>query len=179
MTESGDAGGGGNTWASTYLDVLRTLNELAGFGTVTNGVIFHNTLASSDYGFLAREVFDPRPNYFAVLLWNRLMGSTVYDTNEPVRVGAHVYAQSRKDGKDGMTYLIINNDLENATAVELPGEAEVYVLSGEGGNMRAQVMTLNGKPLVLGKDGGLPELVPEKADGTLTLAPGACAFITL
>ena len=28
VTESGDAGGGGNTWASTYLDVLRTLNEL-------------------------------------------------------------------------------------------------------------------------------------------------------
>ncbi|MEI3580539.1 MAG: hypothetical protein V8Q30_11495 [Acutalibacteraceae bacterium] len=28
VTESGDAGGGGDTWASTYLDVLRTLNEL-------------------------------------------------------------------------------------------------------------------------------------------------------
>ncbi len=28
VTESGDPGGGGNTWASTYLDVLRTLNEL-------------------------------------------------------------------------------------------------------------------------------------------------------
>ena len=51
---------GGDTWASTYLDVFRTLNELGGFATVTNGVIFHNTLASSDYGFLAREVFDPR-----------------------------------------------------------------------------------------------------------------------
>ena len=31
VTESGDAGAGGNTWASTYLDVLRTLNELGGF----------------------------------------------------------------------------------------------------------------------------------------------------
>ncbi len=51
VTESGDAGGGGDTWASTYLDVLRTLNELAGFSTVSNGVIFHNTLAASDYGF--------------------------------------------------------------------------------------------------------------------------------
>lgn len=179
VTESGDAGGGGDTWASTYLDVLRTLNELAGFSTVTNGVIFHNTLASSDYGFLAREVFDPRPNYFAVLLWNRLMGQTVYDTNEPIRLGAHVYAHSRRDGKDGLVYLVINNDLENATAVELPGAADVYVLSGEGGDMRARVMTLNGKPLVLGENDSLPELAPAKASGTLTLAPGACAFIVL
>ena len=62
VTESGDAGDGGNTWASTYLDVLRTLNELGGFAAITNGVIFHNTLASSDYSFLASEVFDPRPN---------------------------------------------------------------------------------------------------------------------
>ncbi|MBQ7284036.1 MAG: beta-glucuronidase, partial [Oscillospiraceae bacterium] len=49
VTESGDAGAGGHTWASTYLEVPRTLNEIGGFATVTNGVIFHNTLASSDY----------------------------------------------------------------------------------------------------------------------------------
>lgn len=47
VTESGDAGGG-DTWASTYLDVLRTLNELGGFSKETRGVIFHNTLAGKD-----------------------------------------------------------------------------------------------------------------------------------
>ena len=179
VTESGDAGGGGDTWASTYLDVIRTLNELGGFSVVTNGVIFHNTLASSDYGFLAREVFDPRPNYFAVLLWNRLMGTTVYDAEEPVRMGAHVYAHSRKDGKDGVAYLVINNDLEQTTEITLPGEADVYMLAGEGGNMRASVMTLNGTPLKLGEGNEVPAMDPVKADGTLTVAPGSCAFIVL
>lgn len=179
VTESGDAGGGGDTWASTYLDVMRTLNELAGFSTITNGVIFHNTLASSDYGFLAREVFDPRPNYFAVLLWNRLMGATVFDTKEPVRYGAHVYAHSRKDGKEGLVYLVINNSLEEATQVELPKEAEVYMLAGEGGNMRASVMTLNGTPLVLGENNEVPAMDPVKAEGMLEVAPGSCAFIVL
>ena len=149
VTESSDAGGGGDTWTSTYLDVFRTLNELGGFASLTNGVIFHNTLASSDYGFLAREVFDPRPNYFAVLLWNRLMGTTVYDTAEPTREGAHVYAHSRKDGKNGVVYLIINNSLTESTTVELPKDADRYTLAGENGNVRAAVMTLNGKPLVL------------------------------
>jgi len=70
VTESGDTGAGGGTWASTYLDVLRTLNELGSFAAITDGVIFHNTLASSDYGFLEHGSFKPCPNYFAVWLWN-------------------------------------------------------------------------------------------------------------
>lgn len=180
VTESGDAGGGGNTWASTYLDVLRTLNELGSFASITNGVIFHNTLASSDYGFLAREVFDPRPNYFAVLLWNRLMGSTVYDSADPIREGCHVYVHSRKDGKDGKVYLLINNSRTDALTVELPETAQRYTLAGECGNIRSTVMTLNDKPLILGESNDLPEMEPvEEPKGILKLAPGTCTFLVV
>lgn len=180
VTESGDAGGGGDTWASTYLDVLRTLNELGGFAAITDGVIFHNTLASSDYGFLSRQVFDPRPNYFAVLLWNRLMGTTVYDSGEEIREGAHVFVHSRKDGKDGAAYLIINNSTTESTTVELPKEAQRYTLAGQEGNIRATVMTLNGKPLVLGAQNALPAMEPEtQAAGRIELAPGTCTFLLL
>lgn len=179
VTESGDAGGG-DTWASTYLDVFRTLNELAGFSTLTKGVIFHNTLASSDYGFLARQVFDPRPNYFAVLLWNTLMGTTVYDTAEPIREGAHVYAHSRKDGKDGVVYLVINNSRTESTSVELPKDAEVYELAGQDGNIRATVMTCNSEPLVLGEGYALPEIKPAvKEAGTYEMAPATISFIVM
>ena len=180
VTESGDAGGGGDTWASTYLDVLRTLNELGGFAAITDGVIFHNTLASSDYGLLARQVFDPRPNYFAVLLWNRLMGTTVYDSGIEIREGAHVFAHSRKDGKAGVAYLIINNSTTNSTLVELPKEAQRYTLAGQDGKLRSTVMTLNGKPLVLGAQNALPEMEPEtQPAGTVELAPGTCTFLLL
>ena len=178
VTESGDAGCGGNTWASTYVDVPRTLNELGEFCTVTDGVIFHNTLASSDYGYLKHGSFDPRPNYFAVLLWNRLMGKTVYASGEAIREGAHVYAHSRKDGKDGYAYLIINNSQE-VTTVELPKAAEVYALTGNG-KLRSRTMLLNGKELVLGENDALPALdgvsVPA---GNLEIAPGSCTFVIL
>ena len=180
VTESGDAGGGGDTWASTYLDVFRTLNELGGFASVTDGVIFHNTLASSDYGFLARQVFDPRPNYFAVLLWNRLMGTTVYDAEQPVREGAHVYVHSRKDQKEGFVYLIINNSFTDTTTVELPKDAERYTLCGQEGNMRSTVLTLNGQPLTLQEGNILPEMKPAaQAAGTVELAPGTCTFFVI
>ena len=177
VTESGDAGGGGDTWASTYLDVLRTLNELGDFASVTDGVIFHNTLASSDYGFLKHGTFEPRPNYFAALLWNRLMGHTVYASGEQIREGARVYCHSRKDGKEGRAYLIINNSAE-ATKVELPGEAQAYVLGGNG-DLRSRVMYLNGKALTLGENDELPALDGETVSGTVELPAYCCAFYIL
>ncbi len=178
VTESGDAGGGGDTWASTYMDVMRTLNELGEFATVTDGVIFHNTLASSDYGFLQHGSFEPRPNYFAVLLWQQLMGTTVYDSKIAIQEGAHVFCHSRKDGKDGCVYLVINNSLENTTTVELPGEAAAYVLAGKDG-MRSRIMTLNGRDLVLGENDELPCLCGDAVSGAVELAPGSCAFFVL
>ena len=178
VTESGDAGAGGHTWASTYLEVPRTLNEIGEFSTVTNGVIFHNTLASSDYGWLKHGSFDPRPSYFSVLLWNRLMGKTVYASGEAIREGAHVYVHSRKDGKDGYVYLAINNSKE-ATTLELPKEAEVYALTGNG-KLRSRTMLLNGKELVLGDNDELPVLEGVKVPaGTVEVAPGGCTFIVL
>ena len=178
VTESGDAGCGGNTWASTYADVPRTLNELGEFSTVTSGVIFHNTLASSDYGFLKHGTFEPRPNYFAVLLWNRLMGKTCYATGEEIREGAHVYCHSRKDGKEGCVYLVINNSWTETTTVELPGKAEIYALTGTTG-MRSRTMSLNGKELVLGEHDELPELSGVKVSGKVEVAPGGCTFIVI
>jgi len=179
VTESGDAGAGGHTWASTYLEVPRTLNELGDFATVTNGVIFHNTLASSDYGWLKHGTFLPRPSYFAVLLWKRLMGNTVYDTAEPRREGAHVYAHDRADGKPGAAYLVINTSWTETTTVHLPGAAEVYALTGNG-KMRSRTMLLNGNELALGEGDALPPLegvtVPA---GELAVAPGSCTFIVL
>ena len=178
VTESGDAGAGGHTWASTYAEVIRTLNEIGSFATVTNGVIFHNTLASSDYGWLKHGSFVPRPSYFAVLLWKKLMGNTVYDSGDAIRPGAHVYAHSRADGKEGAAYLVINTTWDETTTVELPKSAEVYVLTGNG-SMRSRTMLLNGRELVLGENDTLPTLSGETVSGSLELAPGACAFIVL
>lgn len=178
VTESGDAVMGGNTWASTYLDVFRTLNELGSFAAVTDGVIFHNTLASSDYGFLDHSTFEPRPNYFAVLLWNRLMGTTVYDCKNPGMEGLHIYCPSRRDQLPGVVYLIINNSLKGSTFVELPRDAERYTLSAQ--SLRAPVMQLNGNDLKLSNVADLPKLTPiREPAGKIELLPGSCTFLVM
>ena len=106
------------------------------------------------------------------------MGTTVYDSKTPVSEGAHVYCHSRKDGKEGCVYLVINNSKTDVTSVELPAEAEAYVLDGNG-NMRSTVMYLNGKALTLGENDALPEMNGKTVSGTVELAPGSCAFFVL
>ena len=120
------------------------------------------------------------PNYFAVLLWNQLMGTTVYDSAEPVREGAHVYVHSRKDGKDGKVYLIINNSLTETTTVDLPVDAVRYTLAGKDGVLRATTMTLNGRDLVLGEGDVLPDMSGEaQPAGKIELAPATCTFLVV
>ena len=105
------------------------------------------------------------------------MGKTVYASGEEIREGAHVYAHSRKDGKDGYAYLVINNSQE-VTTVELPGQAQVYALTGNG-KLRSRTMLLNGRELVLGENDALPELSGVTASGTVEIAPGGCTFIVV
>ena len=106
------------------------------------------------------------------------MGNTCYATGEEIREGAHVYCHSRKDGKDGVVYLVINNSAEDTT-LDLATDAELYLLSGDG-KLRSRVMTLNGKPLTLGEHDELPELCGEKVSaGKLTIPAGNCAFVVM
>ena len=168
VTESGDAGGGGCTWACTYLDVLRTLHELGSFCKITDGVIFHNTLASYSYGYLEHGTFAARPNYYAVLLWNRLMGSEVFDSGVK-----YVFCHSRRDGQYGYAMLVLNNSLTDEKTVVLPdGGAEVYLLHGR--TMRDSVMYCGETAIT---EESAVNILPEHRTGTVTLPAGACAFI--
>jgi hypothetical protein len=112
------------------------------------------------------------------LLWKKLMGNRVYDSGEAIRPGAHVFCHDRADGKEGKAYLVINTSWTEATTVELPGEAQIYALTGNG-SMRSRAMLLNGKELALGAQDTLPEMVGVTASGTIQVAPGGCTFIVV
>ena len=75
-------------------------------------------------------------------------------------------------------YLVINNSWTQTTTVELPGEAEVYALTGNG-KMRSRTMLLNGKELTLGENDELPELNGVSVSGKVEVAPGSCTFLVL
>ncbi|MDO5424219.1 MAG: beta-glucuronidase [Eubacteriales bacterium] len=178
VTETGDAGGGGHTWACTCMEMVRTADEIGRFVKLTDGILFHNTLASSTYGYLDHATHLPRPSYWVVYLWKQLMGDTVFETGEPIREGAHVFAHSRKDGKPGYAYAVVNNSPSEATVVTLPAEAVVYQLTGE--SKRATTALLNGKPLTYEPGSGEPMIVGrEAATGELELPPVSVTYLVI
>jgi hypothetical protein len=178
LTEVGDAACGGNPWAKTFADSFRYLDQLGRLAKDGVQVVAHNTLAISDYGLIDEFTLTPRPNYWAALLWRRLMGTTVLDAGVPLVRGLHVYAHCRYDVPGGVAMLVINNDPEKASALTLALPSERYTLSAA--KIDAPDVKLNGKVLALTKDGALPALrgVPVKA-GTVHFAPATITFLTV
>lgn len=176
VTESADGACGGNTWAPTFVETFRYVDELARFGLHTRGVIFHNTLASSAYGLLEAETHIPRPQYWGGLLFSKLAGSTVYDTHEEIREGVHLYAYSRKDGKDGACFIYLNTSGETVH-IELPA-CERYTLSSD--KLRSQKIFLNGKELIMPDTTTMPTIRGESMDaGSYTAAPYTISFFVV
>ena len=178
VTESADAGLGGNTWGSTYMDVIRYADELGRFATITDGIIFHNTLASSDYGLLDYTTHLPRPIYWLIFLGNRLVGTEVFDSAEEIREGSHIYAHSRKDGNPGYTYICINNSKTEKLTAVLPANAEMYLLDAE--TLRCGEIRINGMVPKLTSDGSMPELQPKTVkQGNVEIPPASVAFLVI
>lgn len=109
-------------------------------------------------------------------MWNQLVGTEVYDSGEKVREGAHVYVHSRKDGKPGYTYVIINNSKTDGTTAELPADGELYLLDAQ--KLRSQELRVNGEVLKPIEGGNLPAISPRLASkGTIEIPPASVAFL--
>ena len=89
LTETADAACGGNPWGRTFLDTFRYLDQLGRLAKQDVRVVMHNTLVASDYGLLDDNELTPKPNYWASLLWRKLMGTTVLESGVPIQAGLH------------------------------------------------------------------------------------------
>jgi len=177
ITETADAACGGNPWAATFLDSFRYLDQMGRLAKTGVTVIFHNTLASSEYGLLDQNTFTPRPNYWAALLWHRLMGTTVLDAG-PSRAGLHLYAHCMRGHAGGVTLLAINNSRTQPSSLDVPTAAERYTLTAP--QLEAATVQLNGHHLRLGPNDALPTLQGANVPaGTVTLAPTSITFFTI
>ena len=106
------------------------------------------------------------------------MGSKVYDSAQEIREGFHCYVHSRKDGKKGYVYMIVNNSPSESSLVELPCKSTVYALTA--GYFRSPKILLNGKPLELTGTAQLPSLEGKAQEaGTFSLAPASVTFLVL
>lgn len=176
LTETAQASCGGDVWAASFLDSFRYVDQMGRLAKRGVSAIFHNTLAASDYGLIEEDTWTPRPNYWAALLWRRLMAETVLDAGvaEP---GLHVYAHCLRGRAGGVALVALNLDRTKAAALQLPTSAERYTLSAD--ELQGSSVKLNGRPLRMAGD-RLPALRPASAGkGALKLEPATITFLAL
>ena len=178
ITETAAAYCGGNPWDATFLDSFRYLDQLGRMARHGVQVVMHNTLAASDYGLLDERTFAPRPDYWAALLWRRLMGTTVLDPDSSSAPGLYLYAHCLRDQPGGVALLAINTDRAASAALELPIAANRYVLTAN--HLTDARVQLNGHELKLGAQAELPSLdAMPLLSGRLDLAPASITFVAI
>jgi hypothetical protein len=176
LTETADAACGGNRWDKTFLDAFRYLDQLGRLARAGVQVVMHNTLAASDYGLLDEGTFRPRPNYWAALLWHRLMGTVVLDTSSVAAPDLHLYAHCHPAMRGAVSVLAINASRHASSTLTLSHPAERYTLHAK--RLQDATVQLNGKSLALNADDELPRLEPRAASaGTIRLAPATITFL--
>jgi hypothetical protein len=181
-TETAQAACGGDHWASTFLDSFRYLNQLGSLAKLGVQVHFHNTLAASDYGLLDEKTYEPRPNYWAALLWRRFMGTTVLEAGRSPTPSLHLYAHCLRDEPGGVAVLAINADKEAAQTLEVPDlipfptGAERFTLTAP--DLMGSKVELNGYELKLGAGDALPQLHMARVNSKqITLGPASITFL--
>lgn len=180
LTETAQAACGGDRWAATYRDVVRYVDTLGQAARGGVDVVFHNTLAASDYALLEDGTFDPRPNYWAAVLWQRLMGTQVIGVKQPAAsTDLQVFAHCTTGRNDGsVTYAVVNASTKQARTVSVgSGTATTYVLTAD--DLDGDTISLNGDVLKAGDDGTVPAMDGVKTKGTVSVPRASVAFVVL
>lgn len=154
LTETAETACGGNPWAAMYIDSFRYLEQLGRLAKKGVQVVMHNTLARSEYALLDHDTHNPRPNYWAALLWNKLMGSQVFE-GEQLEPGVDIFVHNSKKQPNGKSVLILNTR-EEATTVTIPTDAMQYLLTAD--ELLTKKVKLNGTEMKLTANDNVPTI---------------------
>lgn len=136
----------------------------------------HNTLAVSEYALLDQVTFEPRPNYWSALLWNKLMGTKVYDHDLSFE-GLEVFVHDLKSSSDGYGVLIVNPK-DVPSSINVPVQAEKYLLTAD--SLQSKTIRLNGIVMKLESGETLPNIKGQEiAAGEVRLPPHSILFLAL
>lgn len=176
------AGGGQIGYSDRFIATFFHLNELGTLGRLGVGVMVRQTLQGSNYGLLDALTGRPDPDYWATLLWERLMGRRQLD------VGARAapatlksFAACAPSGRRGVSLLALNLSRSEPVALRLRGAggrgASAFIVTAP--DILGDEVLLNGGRLSAGQRGrfrreltGVPV-----ARRTLQLPPTSYAFV--
>lgn len=175
LTETAESACGGNPWAAMYIDSFRYLEQLGRLAKKGVQVVMHNTLARSEYALLDHDTHNPRPNYWSALLWNKFMGTQVYDAGTLIP-GVDIFAHNLKNSVNGKAVLILNTN-DSGAQITVPADAEQYLLTAD--ELLTKKVKLNGAELSLTSKDEVPAIKGKKVkSGQLEMPAHSIIFLT-
>jgi hypothetical protein len=177
ITETAQAACGGDPWSAWFQDSIRYVDTLGRLARGDGDVVFHNTLAASDYALIDENGLVPRADYWAGVLWARLVGPKVLT----VHAGADLpdlttYAHCTAADAGGTAYVVVNASTTVTRTVAVGnGSVTTYQLTAK--SLDARSTMLNGTVLKASADGTLPAMVGKKADGPVTIPPASVTYV--
>lgn len=177
ITETAQAACGGDRWAAWFQDSIRYVDTLGRLARGDGDVVFHNTLAASDYALIDERGLVPRASYWAGVLWARLVGPEVLTVDAGTELaGVTTYAHCARSDEGGTTYVVINASTTESHTVASPNRpVRTYQLTAE--RLDSQDTLLNGAVLEAGEDGTLPQMEGEDVRGSVTIPPASVNFV--
>ena len=178
LTETAEAACGGDQFAGQFVDIFRYLNQLGALAQKGVQVVMHNTLASSDYGLLDEDTLEPRPDYWAALLWKRTMGDVVLDPGGEKNQSVRVYAHCARAGNGAVALVALNTDTQHEQVLTLPLAAKQLTLTSP--DLTSRDVLLNGTELKAGADGSVGTLKSNQVSaGPVRLPPASATFLII
>jgi heparanase 1 len=189
LGETGNAQCGGEPGVSdSFVGSLWWIDELGLIAARGEGVVVRQTLAGSNYGMIDDATLEPNPDWWASVLWKRLMGSDVLAAasgDATLRARAHCAAAGGGLPPGAVTVALVNLSRERDVAIVLDGlgpqEARAYVVTAP--DPVGREVRLGGVTLAVDADGAPPALDPvaRRFDGDpwWTLPALSYAFLVL
>jgi len=178
LNETAEAACGGDLLAAQFVDTFRFVNQLGTLAQKGVKVVMHNTLAASDYGLLDESTLEPRPDYWAGVLWKRMMGTTVLKPQAQSDASVRVYALCMRDVPGGVAMVAMNTDGKAKHSIAISTPAERYTLTSDA--LTSNAVSLNGVVLHANADGSLPALNNQHVKaGRIELDPVSIAFLAV
>ncbi|MGK2956740.1 MAG: hypothetical protein ACSLFI_13875 [Solirubrobacterales bacterium] len=184
IDESGNTACGGVLgYSDKFISTFYYLNSLGYLAQQGVEVVTRWTISGPQpYALIDDETLKPRADYWAALMWRKLMGETVLAPEvESPDPKVRVYSQCLPDSVGGVTTLLLNTNRTEARSVSLdrPGSdsASQYVVTGA---LDGDEVSLNGALLEAGADGTPPEItgVPVQ-EGSISVPAASYAFVTV
>lgn len=176
VTETAQAACGGSPWAASFVDTFRYVNQLGLLAQRGVDVVFHNTLAASDYALIDEHSLEPRPNYWAAVLWNRLMGTKVLASPASPSAELRLYAHCLKGSAGGVAVAAVNFGGSAQPLPQMAG-ADAWVMTAL--PLDSETVSVNGRSPAMSDDGTISGLDSMAAAPTNTIPAQSVAFYVL